>query len=117
MSERVLYYQNNAFQTGFQAAESENDQPGALQDVAHLQELTPYGPLLASLASCTAIVLNSFANNHESPLESVTIDCQFSRVFADGCENCDKNTKYEEIIQESLAFEGDLAEKQRQVLH
>ena len=117
MSERVLCYQNNAFQTGFQAAESENDQPGELRDVAHLQELTPYGLLLASLASCTAIVLNSFANNHEIPLESVTINCEFGRVFAEDCKNCDENTEYEEIIQESLAFEGELTEKQRQILH
>ncbi len=50
MSERVLCYQNNAFQTGSPAAESENGQPEELQDVAHLQELTPYGLLLASLA-------------------------------------------------------------------
>lgn len=117
MSERVVCYQNNQYQTGFKAAETEGDQPAELQDVAHIQELTPYGLLLASLASCTAIVLNAFSQNHDIPLKSVTIDCQYDRVFADDCKDCDESTEYEQIIREKLEFEGDLSEEQRRILH
>ena len=117
MSERVVCYQDNQFQTGFKAAESEGEQPAELQDVAHLQELTPYGLLLASLASCTAIVLNAFANNHDIPLQSVMIDCQYDRIFAEDCENCDETTQYEQIIREKLQFEGELTDKHRKILH
>ena len=117
MSERVVCYQNNQFQTGFKAAESEGDQPAELQDVAHVQQLTPYGLLLASLASCTAIVLNTFANNHGIPLQSVTIDCQYDRVFAEDCENCDETTQYEQVIREKLQFEGELTDEHRKILH
>lgn len=117
MSERVVCFQNNQFQTGFKAAETEGARDAELKDVGHLQQLTPYGLLLASLSSCTAIVLNTFSNNHGIPLQSVTIDCQYDRVFADDCENCDENAQYEEVIREKLEFEGDLSDKQQKILH
>lgn len=117
MSERIICYQNSQFQTGFKAAESEGDQPAELRDVTHIQELTPYGLLLVSLASCTAIVLNTFSQNHAIPLQSVTIDCQYDRVFAEDCKNCDETTHYEQIIREKLEFEGDLTDEQRKILH
>jgi uncharacterized OsmC-like protein len=117
MSERVVVYQDKDFQTGFKAADPEGAKPGELEDVGHLHQLTPYGLLLASVASCTAIVLNTFSQHHDIPLESVTVDCMFDRVFADDCKDCDENTQYEEIIKEKLSFEGDLDDKQLKQLH
>ena len=117
MSERIVCYQNNQFQTGFKAAESEDDQPAKLRDVAHIQELTPHGLLLASLASCTAIVLNAFSQNHNIPLQSVTIDCEYDKVPAEDCKNCDESAQNEQIIREKMEFEGDLTDEQRKILH
>jgi uncharacterized OsmC-like protein len=117
MSERVVIHQDNEYRTEFKAADPEGEKPGELKGVDHLYQLTPYGLLLASVASCTAIVLNAFSQHHDIPLKGVTVDCSFDRVFADDCKDCDENTKYEEIIKENLAFEGDLDDMQIKQLH
>ena len=117
MSERVVIHQDNAYRTEFKAVDPEGENPGELENVMHLHQLTPYGLLLASVASCTAIVLNAFSQHHEIPLKGVTVDCRFDRVFSDDCKGCDEDKQYEEIIREKLAFEGDLDDKQLKQLH
>ncbi len=74
----------------------------------HLHNLTPYGLFLASVAACTAIVVISSAQNHGIPLKGVTVDTSYDRIFADDCDDCDENKRYEEIIKEKLNFKGDL---------
>ena len=83
----------------------------------HLHNLTPYGMLLASVAACTAIVVNSYAQNHGIPLRGVTVDTRFDRVFVEDCDDCDENTNLEEVIKESLNFEGNLDQNQLKRLH
>ncbi len=83
----------------------------------HLHNLTPYGLLLASVAACTAIVVNSYARNHGIPLKGVTVDTSYDRIFADDCDDCDENKRYEEIIKEKLNFKGDLDSMQLKKLN
>ena len=54
--------------------------------------------LLASDSSCTAIVVNSYANHQEILLKGITADAYHNRVFADDGEDCDENKKYQEMI-------------------
>lgn len=117
MSERVVVYQDRSFRTEFKASDPHDEESNDLEPVMHLHNLTPYGMLLASVASCTAIVVNSYANHHDIPLKGITVDASYDRVFADDCEDCDENKQYEEIIREKIEFEGDLNEKQHQRLH
>lgn len=117
MSERVVVYQDKSFRTEFRAADPNDEDSQKLESVMHLHNLTPYGMLLASVGSCTAIVVNTYARNHNIPLKGVTIDASYDRVFADDCDNCDETTQYEEIIREELTFEGDLADKDLVRLH
>lgn len=117
MSERIVVYQDKSFRTEFKAGDPNDDESQTVETVMHLHELTPYGMLLASVSACTAIVVNSFARNHNIPLKSVTVDASYDRVFRDDCENCDGSNAYEEIILESLDFEGDLDEKSLRKLH
>ncbi len=117
MSEKVVIHQDKEYRTEFKAADPEGEKPGELESVMHLHQLTPYGLLLASVASCTAIVLNAFSQHHNIPLESVTVDCMFDRVFSDDCKDCDEDKQYEEIIKEKLTFEGNLDDKQLKQLH
>ena len=117
MSERVVVYQDKSFRTQFQAADPDHKTSEDLENVMHLHNLTPYGMLLASLGACTAIVVNSYAGHHDIPLRGVTVDASYDRVFTEDCEDCDINNKYEEIIRESIRFEGNLDEKQIERLH
>jgi uncharacterized OsmC-like protein len=117
MPERVVVYQDKSFRTQYQAADPHEDDSSVVEPVMHLHNLTPYGMLLASMGTCTAIVVNTYARNHDIPLSGVNIELTFDRVFADDCDDCDENTEYEEIIQEMLNFEGDLNSEQRKRLH
>jgi len=117
MSERVVVYQDKSFRTNFQSSDPHEEDTDIVENVMHLHNLTPYGMLLASLAACTAIVVNSYAKNHQIPLKGVTVDTRYGRVFAEDCEDCDENKVYEEIIEEKIDFEGDLNSKQLARLH
>lgn len=117
MSERVVVYQDKSFRTDFRAADPNEDDPTDLQPVMHLHNLTPYGMLLASLAACTAIVVNSYAGNHGIPLRGISVDASYERVFADDCDDCDLENEYEEVIYEQVDFEGDLDDAQLKRLH
>lgn len=117
MSERVVIYQDKSFRTDFRAADPNDEESDELENVMHLHQLTPYGMLLASVGACTAIVVNSYARNHDIPLKSVTVDSDYDRVFVEDCDDCDGENEYEEIIREHLEFEGDLDEKQLARLH
>jgi putative redox protein len=117
MSERVIVFQDRSFQTSFKAADPNDEESDQVEPVHHLHDLTPYGMLLASVAACTAIVVNSYANHHDVPLKSVTIDTSYDRVFAEDCDDCDESNEYDEIIQEHMDFEGDLSSDQLERLH
>jgi uncharacterized OsmC-like protein len=117
MSERVVVYQDKSFRTEFRAADPNDEDSQELESVMHLHNLTPYGMLLASVGSCTAIVVNTYARNHNIPLKGVTIDASYDRIFAEDCDNCDEKTQYEEIIRENLSFEGDLSETDLKRMH
>jgi len=117
MSERVVVYQDKSFRTEFKAGDPNDEGSQAVEPVMHLHELTPYGMLLASVSACTAIVVNSYARNHNIPLKGVTVDAAYDRVFRDDCEDCNGSNAYEEIIRESVEFEGELDEKSLKRLH
>ncbi len=117
MSERVVVYQDKNFQTRFMSQNPEFENKEELEDIFHIHDLTPYGMLLASVAACTAIVVNTYASHHNIPLEGIRVDANYDRVFAEDCEDCDENNRYEEVIQEQIEFIGDLNDKQRNRLH
>lgn len=117
MSERVVVYQDRSFRTEYQAADPNDEESDQVDHIVHLHELTPYGMLLASVGSCTAIVVNSYARHHDIPLKGVTVDARYDRIFAEDCDDCDPDNEYEEIIRESVDFEGDLNENQLKRLH
>jgi len=117
MSERVIVYQDKSFRTDFRASDPNEEDSSEVASVMHLHNLTPYGMLLASLGACTAIVVNSYAKNHDIPLRGVSVDTSYGRVFVDDCDDCDPENEYEEVIRERVDFEGDLDESQLKRLH
>jgi putative redox protein len=115
MSEQVILRQKANFDTELLATDAHGDSD-ELQPVEHVFALSPYGMLLTSLAGCTAVLLTTYAQNHDLPLEEVELRLKFDRVFANDCENCEQIDEYREIIAEEIVFRGDLTPAQRQKL-
>jgi len=115
MAEKVLVRQNNQFEISFQASDP-HDEEEALDPVSYIHQLTPYGMMLASLGSCTTIVLHTYSQNHGLNLEEVEIVLKYERVFKEDCENCEHIDRYEEHIEEEIQFFGDLSPDERKKL-
>jgi len=113
----VVVYQDKSFRTEYQAADPNDEDSQSVEPVMHLHNLTPYGLILASIGACTAIVVNTYARNHDIPLKGIRVDASYTRVFIEDCEDCDENKQYQEVIREKIDFEGDLDSIQTQRLH
>ncbi len=116
MSERVILRQKANFDSELWAADPEDPESDELHPVEHVFALSPYGMLLASLAGCTAVLLTTYAQNHNLKLDEVELRLQFDRVFAEDCENCEAIEEYKEIIAEEIIFRGNLTAAQHQKL-
>ena len=73
----------------------------------------PYDLLLASLAACTAITVQMYAQRKQWPLERVNLSLSRRQVLAKDCPDCtsDPNSKVEMITVE-VSFEGNLTSEQ-----
>jgi uncharacterized OsmC-like protein len=116
MAERVVVRQNRAFEIEILAADPNDPHAEHLHPVAHIHQLTPYGMLLAGLAACTAIVLHTYAQYHDVPLEEVEIHLEYDRVFADDCAECEGIEEYKEQIAMGIALFGELTPEERRRL-
>jgi putative redox protein len=116
--EVVVLTTDSELRTSFQASDSESSDPGQRDQhpVSEIQDLSPYGLLLASLGACTAILLFSFARNHRVPLSEVTMRLTYARLFAAACQNCEKSGPYTERIDAEVLLKGDLPPAERDKL-
>jgi uncharacterized OsmC-like protein len=116
MSEKVIIRQKNDFETEILAADPHDPDSDEMRPVEHVFGLTPYGMLLASIGGCTAVLLNSYAQNHGIDLQEVELRLEFGRVFDEDCQDCENRDEYEDIIEEEIAFSGNLTSQERQKL-
>ncbi len=105
----MVVHMNREFGAYFTVTDPENKEPVEPQDVHQLQQLTPYGMLLASLGTCTCMVVLNYAKNHNLPLEEMSITLEFGRAFQEDCEHCEEINRQAEIIREEIAFYGSLS--------
>ena len=117
MGERVVVRQDRNFVTDILAADPHEPTSDELQEVHHLHELTPYGMLMTSLASCTGIVLHTYAQHHGIELDEVSFDLQYDRIFAEDCADCQDIDTYKEHIDEAISLSGDLSDRDRDRLY
>jgi uncharacterized OsmC-like protein len=110
MSETIFVHQSRLLETTIQASFSEKET--SMRTVEMLHELTPYGMMLVSLGICTAMVVNTFAQNNNYPLDEVRIKLQYERKFKEDCENCTGIDRDEEAVFEEIEFHGTLSEQQ-----
>ena len=83
-----------------------------MNPVDHILALAPYGMLLTSLGTCTAIVLHTYAQHHGMDLREVELRLAYERNFDQDCEHCEHIGQYEEHIEEELLPIGDLTPEQ-----
>lgn len=113
----MIVRQNDNFEIDFQAEDPSDPESAELRPVSHIHELNPYAMLLASVGSCTTIVLHTYAQNHGVALQEVELDLKYKRNFQQDSENSENTERYEEQIEEELTFTGDLTEEDRQKLY
>jgi uncharacterized OsmC-like protein len=115
MSEKIIVRQNKNDEIGFWAADPNKPDADDYQPVHGLYEVTPYGLMLISLASCTAQVVFAYAQHHNVALAEVELQLAYERIYREDCDDCENIDHYEEAIHERIQFSGDLSatEKQR----
>jgi uncharacterized OsmC-like protein len=114
--EEVIIRQDRNFRLEARARAPEPGAEGEMKPVSSLADLTPYGMLLASLGSCTTVVLHTYAQSHGVDLSQAEVRLRYERSFKEDCENCDDIEKYEERIRVNVAFEGKLSKEDREKL-
>lgn len=106
--ERVVIHQDKAFQVAYLAPDPDDPESGELRQVESVHRLTPYGMLLASLGSCTADVLITYANHHSIPLEEVALQLEYRRDYKEDCKECVGIDRYDETILLALELYGEM---------
>src|SRR4029453_7154326 len=73
----------------------------------------PYGLLLASLGSCTAMTLRMYADRKQWPLESVVVRLRETPRHMQDCEVSEKSAVGPRTIDRIVELNGPLAPEQR----
>ena len=74
---------------------------------------TPYDQLLAGLGACTVMTLRMYADRKGWPLRGATVTLSHGRVHARDCEECEATAGRVDVIERTLALEGELDGEQR----
>ena len=74
---------------------------------------TPYDQLLAGLGACTVMTLRMYADRKGWPLRGATVTLSHGRVHARDCEECEATAGRADVIERTLALEGELDGEQR----
>ena len=113
MGEKVIVRQNNQFEVEIKAQDPHNPDDPEFYPAEEIYQLSPYGLLLAGLGSCTTVVLHTYAQYHDVPLEEAEIHLEYDRVFADDCKECEEIEEYKEQIAMEIALFGKLTPEER----
>jgi uncharacterized OsmC-like protein len=116
MADHVIVKQDSEFRTQFWAEAEEGSAKGKMEGVEHVHQLNPYSMMLSSLGSCTAIVLNTYAQYHHLALQEVEIRLQYKRNYQKDCETCEEVGNFTEEVTEEILLKGKLSEEERQKL-
>jgi uncharacterized OsmC-like protein len=88
----------------------DSEKHGPVEDIVLL---TPYGMMLASLASCTSTVLLTYAQHHGLALEQVEVRATYDRLYGEDCKTCTDEYDFEEAVGETIELVGELSESEK----
>jgi uncharacterized OsmC-like protein len=113
MGEKVIVRQNNQFEVDIRAQDPHDPDDPEFYPANAIHQLSPYGLLLAGLGSCTTVVLHTYAQYHNVPLEEAEIRLEYDRIFAEDCKDCEHIEEYKEQIDMSVALFGKLTPEEK----
>ena len=116
MTERIQFFQDRSYQVEFQYGDPREPEVGELEPVHGLHEVTPYGMMLFSLASCTAQVVLGYSSHHHLDLEEVEIRLVYERDYQQDCEDCEEIDEFQERIRGKIEFRGQLSAEEKEKL-
>lgn len=73
----------------------------------------PYGLLLASLGTCTAMTLRMYADRKELALDGIRVHLRHDKIHARDCEDCESKDGRVDVIEREIELSGELDEAQR----
>ncbi len=117
MSEKVIIRQKRNYETTYMALDPEAKAGEKPRPVSNINELTPYGMVLAGLGTCTAFVVNTYAEHHSLRVDTVELRLEYQRSFKEDCVHCEEIDKYEDVIYMTVGFEGNLTAQERDKLY
>ena len=106
MAEQVVVLQSKRFETLFWVPTLHDPTSGEFLPVEQIDALTPGGMLLASLGSCTAAMLHTYAQHHGLDLQDVEVRLQYGQLGAE--ERNGQNGKHKGRIEEEIVLFGGL---------
>jgi uncharacterized OsmC-like protein len=116
MSEKIIIRQKRDYETSYLALDPEDAKGGKPYPVRSVNELSPYGMVLAGLGTCTAFVVNTYAEHHGLTIDAVALNLEYQRSFKEDCAHCEEIDNYEDQIHMTIGFEGDLTSSERDKL-
>lgn len=75
--------------------------------------LNPYELLLAALGSCTSMTLRMYANHKQIDVQDIQVELQHSRIHAEDCADCEKQTTQIDLLTRNIRLTGNLSDQQR----
>jgi uncharacterized OsmC-like protein len=116
MMDKIIVLQSNSSETFFWTPDPQTPEPDDLRPVEQIDALTPNGMLLASLGSCTAATLHTYAQHHGLDLEYVELHLQYGDLSAEGRESNQENGNATGQIEEKLFLYGELSKQDHERL-
>jgi uncharacterized OsmC-like protein len=116
MEERIIIKQQRTLETEIWAPDPRDPESMKFRPLVNTQSLSPYGMLLASLGTCTGILIHTSAGNHSLNLDDVELRVLYGRNFREDCDHCMETEKYDEAIEMEISLNGDLTDEQREKL-
>ncbi len=116
MVDKVVVFQTNSFENFFWTPDPRAPESDQLRPIDQINALTPSGMLLASLGSCTATVLHTYAKNHGLDLQDVELRLQYGWSPAENYARYRGNRKSKGQIQEEIVLYGNLSAEEHNKL-
>jgi putative redox protein len=116
MAEKVVVLQTSSLESFFWAPDPQAPEPDQLVPIEQINALTPSGMLLASLGSCTATVLHTYAKNHGLDLQDVELRLQYGWSPAEKYARHRESRRANGKIQEEIVLYGNLSAEEHHKL-
>lgn len=108
MKAEIVIRQNRQYETEILPTGHHQPVSNELQLEGFEYSLTPDGLLLASLGSCTALVLHKYAQNHNLKLDTVEVHLRIERIAQEKNKDPKMDDKPHNRIQQYIKLIGGL---------